>query len=87
MDRAERHDSLTRFILLHSSFLFPLFLEGKRKRENNNQSQKSCPSARSKFTDAKNATFVQHFFAFSFLQKTRMDRIIRVQKSFCSLMG
>ena len=48
-DRAERHDFRTRFLLFILLFFFPLFLGGKRKGEENNQSvgQKSCLSARS----------------------------------------
>ena len=48
-DRAERHDFWLRFLLFILLFFSPLFLGGKRKGEQNNQScgQKSCLSARS----------------------------------------
>ena len=48
IDRAERHDFWPQFLLFILLFFF-LFLEGKIKREKNNQSrdQKSCLSARS----------------------------------------
>ena len=48
-DQAERHDFLSRFLLLILLFFFPLFLEGREKGEKDNQScgQKSCHSARS----------------------------------------
>ena len=49
IDRAERHDFWSRFLLFILLSFFPLFLGGKRKGENNKQShgQKSCLSARS----------------------------------------
>ena len=47
--RAERHDFRSRFLLFILLFLFPIFLGGKIKGEENNQSrgQMSCLSARS----------------------------------------
>ena len=41
-DRPERHDYLSRLLLLNSPFLFPLFLGGKRKGENNEIKKYSC---------------------------------------------
>ena len=38
-DRAERHDLLSRFLLIHSSFLPPFLFSREDKRENNNQSR------------------------------------------------
>ena len=52
-DRAERHDSWSGFLLIHSPSLLSLFLGGKGRGENNTQSrgQKSCLiSARSFWT-------------------------------------
>ena len=37
MDGAERHDFGSRFLLIHSPFLF--FLGGEEKKEKNNQSR------------------------------------------------
>ena len=44
--RADRHDFLSQFLLIHSPFHLHSFLGGKRKGEKNNQSrgQKSCLS-------------------------------------------
>ena len=36
LDRAERHDLKSRFLLFNLLFFFPLFLGGKRKGEKNN---------------------------------------------------
>ena len=53
MEWAERHDFWSRFLLLHSPFLFPLFLGGKRKGEWNsskNRNQKAYLSVPSHFS-------------------------------------
>ena len=51
LDRAERYDLKSRFLLLILLFFFLFFLEGKRKGKKKSQSRdfSSCLSARSKF--------------------------------------
>jgi hypothetical protein len=63
-DRAERHDFWSRFLLFILFFLFPPFLGGKRKGEENNQSrgQKSCLSARSKMCVMWTELFAFRYF-------------------------
>ena len=58
MDRAERYEFKSRFVLFILLFFFPIFLGGKGKEEKNNQSRdfKPCLSARSTLCDLSNHT-------------------------------
>ena len=95
IDRAERHDFWSRFLVFILLFFVPLFLRGKRKGEKNNQSrgQKPCLSTRSSFWMNQNTvifSFAKFYLFVHYLRKIQggggkvSSYLIRkYQKIFC----